>query len=132
ALNIFKKLHRTCENVFKADIETLQGKFQYLYSWFLSINFILFIYKNICAYVHACGCFYLAAREKINAEFRANRNETDTEKINETNIFTLYIYTLLLFYLTFCIVIEKCRRLRNVNTNSSYSNGTRRCREKCL
>ncbi|CAH8474151.1 unnamed protein product [Schistosoma curassoni] len=49
----------------------------------LSINFILFIYKNICAYVRACGCFYLAAREKINAEFRANRNETDTEKINE-------------------------------------------------
>ncbi|CAH8473460.1 unnamed protein product [Schistosoma margrebowiei] len=48
ALNIFKKLHRTCENVFKADIETLQ-----------------------------------AAREKINSEFRANRNETDAEKINE-------------------------------------------------
>ncbi|XP_018648946.1 hypothetical protein Smp_092990 [Schistosoma mansoni] len=48
ALNIFKKLHRTCENVFKDDIETLQN-----------------------------------AREKINSEFRANRNETDAEKINE-------------------------------------------------
>nr|CAH8831897.1 unnamed protein product [Trichobilharzia regenti] len=48
AVAIFKKLHRTCQKVFKGDHETLQ-----------------------------------AAREKINSEFRANRNETDPEKVNE-------------------------------------------------
>ncbi|CAH8449637.1 unnamed protein product [Schistosoma turkestanicum] len=48
ALTIFKKLHRTCQNVFKGDVEALQ-----------------------------------TTREKINSEFRANRNETDAEKINE-------------------------------------------------
>ncbi|CAH8834046.1 unnamed protein product [Trichobilharzia szidati] len=48
AVAIFKKLHRTCQKVFKGDYETLQ-----------------------------------AAREKINSEFRANRNETDPEKVDE-------------------------------------------------
>ncbi|KAH8851638.1 Exopolyphosphatase PRUNE1 [Schistosoma japonicum] len=48
ALTIFRKLHRTCQKVFKGDVETLQ-----------------------------------AAREKINSEFKANQNETNTEKIDE-------------------------------------------------
>ncbi|CAH8449654.1 unnamed protein product [Schistosoma turkestanicum] len=49
----------------------------------LYINFVLLIYQNVCVCLFACEYYCLATREKINSEFRANRNETDAEKINE-------------------------------------------------
>nr|XP_054508247.1 complex III assembly factor LYRM7 isoform X1 [Agelaius phoeniceus] len=54
-LKLFKLLHRTRQEVFKNDIKALEV---------------------FCL-------LYLAARQKINEEFRNNRDETSEEKINE-------------------------------------------------